>query len=68
MTYRDPRDDDPEFCDECGRRVRSSRCAGCDADYAQGRADAAAYHDALAVGGEDLAAKMELEAEYGYLG
>ena len=56
------------ICDECGRHYRGRRCEGCEQDYALGRADADAYHTALAVGGEDLAAKMELEAEYGWLG
>jgi hypothetical protein len=57
-----------KWCDECGRRYRGARCQGCEADYQAGKADVDAYHDALAIGGEDLAAQMELEAEYGWMG
>lgn len=56
------------ICDECGRTHYTRRCRYCDQQYALGKNDADAYHTALAVGGEDLAAKMELEAEYGWLG
>ena len=59
---------EPAICDECGRHYHGRRCEYCDQEYALGKADADAYHDALTIGGEDLAARMELEAEYGYLG
>lgn len=63
---------EPFICDECGQPGRYSGvgtiCTSCEAKYQTGRADADDYHAALAVGGEDLAARMELEAEYGYLG
>ena len=62
-------DPEPFICDECGRTYRNrGGCPSCRQDYAQGKADADAYHDALLIGGEDLAARMELEAEFGYLG
>ena len=57
-----------KWCDECGRQYRYRKCGWCEQEYRAGQADVAAYHDALAIGGEDLAAQMEMEAEYGYLG
>ena len=56
-------------CDECGRHLTyNGDCRNCDNEYALGKADADAYHDALMIGGEELAARMELEAEYGWMG
>lgn len=66
MMYED------NFCDECGRPMQRIggryKCHGCDADYAQGTADYHAWKDAQLIGGEDLAVRMEMEAEYGYMG
>jgi len=63
---------EPFICDECGQAGRYSGvgtvCTNCAQEYEQGKADVDAYHTALAIGGEDLAVRMEMEAEYGYLG
>jgi hypothetical protein len=62
-----PEAEEPMYCDS-GHRFHGARCDRCEADYRQGAADADAYHAALQIGGEDLAARMELEAEYGFMG
>ena len=57
-------------CDYCGGNLHpvTGLCSRCAADYRQGIEDHRAYKDALMVGGEDLAVRMEMEAEYGYMG
>jgi hypothetical protein len=57
-------------CDYCGGNLHpvTAKCSRCASEYAQGAEDYRAYKDALMVGGEDLAVRMEMEAEYGYMG
>ena len=63
--YDEPNDP----CDYCGSVLSDTgRCGSCAAEYDRGVADAGAYRTALLVGGEELAARMEFEAEFGYLG
>ncbi len=57
-------------CDYCGFNLHpvTGQCSRCNAEYQRGTADYMAYKDALMVGGEDLAVRMEMEAEFGYMG
>ena len=58
-----------EHCDECGSRLDyRGNCATCTNDYALGKQDADDYHTALDIGGEDMAVRMEMESEYGWMG
>ena len=68
MRYQPGDTYEPRRCDECGSIIKYRLCQRCEAEYRQGKADVDAYHDALAIGGEELAVRMEMEAEYGYLG
>lgn len=69
MTTWNEYDEPNDPCDYCGGQVSDSgQCARCEGDYRQGSADYRDYKDALLIGGEDLAAQMEMEAEYGYMG
>ena len=57
-------------CDYCGGNLHpvTGKCSRCESEYQRGAEDYRVYKDALMVGGEDLAVRMEMEAEYGFLG